>query len=136
MLLYGYERFCARNSMMEPSFLRGFIMKRMSFCLLCVFILSGCTVHKQLIPMGGSKADGTIRMGYHVGDTYGMFEKASVDMMQAQSLAIQKCKVWGYEGAEAFGGQSSQCTDPSPAGCRQADIYVEYQCTGGKASQN
>ncbi|EAA7089886.1 TPA: hypothetical protein G8R26_003689 [Salmonella enterica] len=101
-----------------------------------VLILSGCTVHKQMTPVGGSKADGTIRMEYHVGESYGTFEKASVDIMQAQSLAAQKCRVWGYDGAEAFGGQTSQCTDPSPMGCRQMDVYVEYQCVGGKASQN
>ena len=90
---------------------KGFIMKKIAFCLLGFLILSGCTVHKQMTPVGGSKADGTIKMGYHVGDSYGAFEKASVDMMQAQSLAAQKCRIWGYDGAEAFGGQTSQCTD-------------------------
>ncbi|HHT2661497.1 TPA: YecR family lipoprotein [Citrobacter freundii] len=111
-------------------------MKKITLCCLCVLALSGCTVQKQMTPVGGSKADGTIRMGYHVGDSYGAFEKANVDLMQGQSLAAQKCRVWGYDGAEAFGGQTSQCTDPSPMGCRQADVYIEYQCTGGKASQN
>lgn len=111
-------------------------MKKIAFCLFGFLILSGCTVHKQMTPVGGSKADGTIRMGYHVGESYGAFEKASVDMNQGQSLAAQKCRVLGYDGAEAFGGQTSQCTDPSPMGCRQMDVYVEYQCVGGKASQN
>lgn len=111
---------------------KGFIMTKIAFCFIGVLMLSGCTVQKQMTPVGGSKADGTIRMGY----SYGAFETPSVDLMQAQSQAAQKCRVWGYNGAEAFGGQVSNCVDPSPAACRRMDVYVEYQCTGGKASQN
>lgn len=82
--------------------------------------------------MGGSKADGTVRMGY----TYGMFENAKVDLMQAGELAARKCKTWGYDGAEAFGGQSSVCAQMGAYGCERTNVSVEYQCTGGKASQN
>ena len=114
----------------------GSIMKKIMLCFVGILTLTGCTVQKQMTPVGGSKADATIRMGYHVGDRYGAFEKANVDMKQGQSLAEQKCRVWGYNGAEIFGGQTTQCTDPSPMGCRQADVYIEYQCTGGKASEN
>ncbi|TQO10299.1 UNVERIFIED_ORG: hypothetical protein FHU01_1543 [Citrobacter freundii] len=58
-------------------------MKKISLCCLCVLALSGCTVQKQMTPVSGSKADGTIRMGYHVGDSYGAFEKANVDIIFA-----------------------------------------------------
>lgn len=33
-------------------------------------LLSGCAVQKQLVPTGGSKADGTVKMSY----SFGMFE--------------------------------------------------------------
>lgn len=82
--------------------------------------------------MGGSKADGTVSMGY----TYGMFENTKVDLMQAETLAARKCKTWGYDGAEAFGGQNSICAQMGPYGCERTNVTVEYQCTGGKASQN
>lgn len=82
--------------------------------------------------MGGSKADGTVRMGY----TYGMFENAKVDLNQAQTMAAKKCKTWGYEGAEAFGGQTSVCAQAGAYGCEMTNVSVEYQCTGGKASEN
>jgi hypothetical protein len=110
-------------------------MKRIA-TLIGLLLLSGCTVHKELIPVGGSKADGTIRMGYRLGDTYGAYEIASVNMTQGQALAAQKCKVWGYDGAEAFGGQVTNCVNSGPMGCVQSEVYIEYQCAGGKASQN
>ena len=106
-------------------------MKKSAICILGVLILSGCAVQKQMMAMGGSKADGTIKMGY----SYGMFEVPKVDMNHAETLAAQKCKVWGYENAEPFGGQVSQCVQPSSSGCAQTDVYIEYQCTGGKSSQ-
>lgn len=98
-----------------------------------VLILSGCAVKKDMVPMGGSKADGTVRMGYSVGQ----FEKPVIDLNQASVLAAQKCKTWGYEGAEPFGGQTTQCGQTDGWGsCIMSNVSVEYQCTGGKAAQN
>lgn len=82
--------------------------------------------------MGGSKADGTIRMGY----TYGLFEKPVIDTVQAQNLATQKCRTWGYDGSEPFGGQTTVCAEMGDLGCETNNVSIEYQCTGGKASQN
>ncbi|MCV3771416.1 YecR-like lipofamily protein [Enterobacter sp. RD4-1-1] len=109
------------------------MMKRIVLIVLTTMILSGCAVRKEMVPMGGSKADGTVRMGY----TVGQFEKPVVDLNQAASLAAQKCKTWGYEGAEPFGGQTSQCGQMDGFGsCIMSNVSVEYQCTGGKAAQN
>jgi len=108
-------------------------MKKMIMAGLAVMLLVGCSVKKDMVPMGGSKADGTVRMGY----TVGQFEKPVVDLGQAATLAAQKCKTWGYEGAEAFGGQTSQCGQTDGWGaCILSNVSVEYQCTGGKAAQN
>lgn len=108
-------------------------MKKFVILALGIMVLSGCAVRKEMVPMGGSKADGTVRMGYMVGQ----FEKPVVDLNQAATLAGQKCKTWGYEGAEAFGGQTSQCAQTDGWGaCVAANVSVEYQCTGGKSAQN
>lgn len=102
-------------------------MKKVAF-VLGVLLLSGCTVHKQMTAIGGSKADGTVKMGY----SYGLFEVPNVDKTHAAELAGQKCKIWGYESAEPFGGAVTQCVHPTSSGCAQTDVYVEYQCLGGK----
>ncbi|TKU40023.1 YecR family lipoprotein [Citrobacter sp. wls714] len=54
-----------------------------------------------MIPVEGSKADGTIIMGY----SYGVFGNPNIDLTQVHSQASQKCRVWDYNGAEAFCGQ-------------------------------
>lgn len=108
-------------------------MQKVIVATLAIMILSGCSVRKEMVPMGGSKADGTVRMGY----TVGQFEKPVVDLNQATLLAGQKCKTWGYEGAEPFGGQTVQCGQTDGWGsCIVSNVSVEYQCTGGKAAQN
>jgi len=75
---------------------------------------------------GGSRADGTVRLSYEVG----MFEQAVVDEAQGLQLARQRCATWGYTGAEAFGGTTSQCTSMSTSGCSVTLVTKEYQCTG------
>lgn len=107
-------------------------MRKVLLLVIGALLLSGCAAKKQMIPMGGSKADGTVKMGY----TVKMFENPVVDLMQAKGLAAQKCQTWGYDGAEAFGGQSSVCGEMGGYGCNVTNVTVEYQCTGGKASQN
>jgi len=107
-------------------------MKKILVVGLGVVILSGCATQKQMAPIGGSKADGTVRMGYN----FGIFEKPVVDLNSAKNLAEQKCKKWGYTGAEAFGGQISSCAQAGDYGCNMTNVSIEYQCTGGKASDN
>lgn len=107
-------------------------MNKIVLVVLGVVALVGCAAKKEMVPMGGSKADGTVKMGYE----FGMFEKPVVDLNQAAQLAARKCKTWGYDGAEAFGGQTSQCAQVGAYGCERTNVAVEYQCTGGKASQN
>ncbi|EGT3623050.1 YecR family lipoprotein [Morganella morganii subsp. sibonii] len=108
-------------------------MNKIFIATLCSLLISGCTVKKEMTPIGGSKADGTVRMGY----TVGSFETPLIDMQQASDLAAKKCSVWGYTGAEAFGGKTSRCTQADGwGGCNMTEVSVEFQCIGGKASDN
>ncbi|XUA19938.1 YecR family lipoprotein [Citrobacter sp. OP27] len=102
-------------------------MRKSLFALLAAtLILSGCATKKQLVPTGGSKADGTVRMSY----TYGMFEQPVVDPQQGVTAATARCSAWGYSGAEAFGGSTSVCSQMSSSGCTMTTVTTEYQCTG------
>jgi len=107
-------------------------MNKIIYSSLVAFFLSGCAEKVTISPIGGSKADGTIKMGY----SYKIFEKPIVDFDTANVLAVQKCKVWGYDGAEAFGGQTMICSMPSIYGCEIKTVSIDYQCTGNKASNN
>ena len=88
--------------------------------------LQGCAVQKTLTPIGGSRADGVVRLGF----TVSAFEKPVVDEQQAYRAAAQRCHAWGYSDAEAFGGRSVSCIDGGSYGCNAWQVTVEYQCTG------
>lgn len=107
-------------------------MKKIFFSTVLLVLLSGCTQKVPISPIGGSKADGTIKLGY----SYKMFEEPVVDLVAAKKLAVQKCKIWGYEGAEAFGGQTMTCSMPNMYGCEIKSVSIEYQCTGSNIHKN
>ncbi|EOZ5887346.1 YecR family lipoprotein, partial [Escherichia coli] len=70
--------------------------KSLMLLLASTLIISGCATKKQLVPTGGSKSDGTVRMSY----SYGMFESPVVDPQQGMNAAKARCAAWGYSGAE------------------------------------
>jgi hypothetical protein len=91
--------------------------------------LAACATAKSYTATGGSRSDGTVRLSYEVG----MFEVPTVDENQGLQLARQRCATWGYTGAEAFGGTTSQCTSMGSSGCMVTLVTKEYQCTGNGA---
>lgn len=88
--------------------------------------LSACATAKTWQATGGSRGDGVVRLSYQ----FGMFEKPEVNDAAGQRVAADRCAVWGYTGAEAFGGQTQVCNSMSNSGCQQWLVTKEYQCTG------
>lgn len=73
----------------------------------------------------GSRSDGIVELSYEIG---GM-QSAKIDYSKAQSAATKRCAAWGYQNAEAFGGEKRECQFWSNYGCSQWYITVSYQCT-------
>lgn len=103
-------------------------MKKLALLAACAVLLTvaACATAKTYTATGGSRSDGTVRLSYNVG----MFETATVDEAQGLNVARQRCATWGYTGAEAFGGVTTQCTQVSSSGCMATLVTKEYQCTG------
>jgi hypothetical protein len=99
---------------------------------LTTLFISGCAVQKQLIPTGGSRADGTVKLSYE----YGLFEAPQLDAQQGLIAAKQRCSAWGYTSAEAFGGSTQTCTNSTRNGCNRWLVSIEYQCAGGSHPLN
>ena len=93
-------------------------------------LISACASDKILVPTGGSRSDGIVKMSYE----YGGFEAPKVDLAQGVDASLQRCKAWGYTGSEPFGGQIKTCQMRSQYGCSQWLVTIEYQCTGGSPS--
>lgn len=95
--------------------------------MLATALSSGCAVKKNFYATGGSRADGTVDMAYD----FAQFEQPVVSLDQAQGIALQKCAVWGYRQAEAFGGQTTHCDQRDGWGnCVAGQVVVKYQCIG------
>lgn len=102
-------------------------MKNMLIALTLGAMLSGCAVTKDWSATGGSRADGVVRLSYEIGE----MENAQLNESQAVRLAAQRCKTWGYSGAEAFGGITRQCNMRGGfSGCAKWMVTKEFQCTG------
>jgi hypothetical protein len=100
--------------------------------VLVIIFIQGCAVQKQLVPTGGSRADGTVKLSYE----YGLFEAPKLDAQQGLSAAQRRCAAWGYNGAEPFGGSTQTCINSSNGGCNRWLASIEYQCSGSSHPLN
>jgi hypothetical protein len=102
-------------------------MKILAIASVTAMLLTGCAVTKDWAATGGSRSDGVVRLSYEVRE----FEKPQLSEQQAINLASQRCKAWGYSGAEAFGGVTRTCNQGGGlGGCAQWMVTKEYQCMG------
>ena len=88
-------------------------------------VLASCATPKAWSPIGGSRADATVTLGY----TYDLFEQPQL-ASSGDDLAKQRCGAWGYSGAEAFGAVMTQCIAMSNSGCMTTQVTKTYQCLG------
>jgi hypothetical protein len=61
-------------------------MKHVTFFAASIFIIifiQGCAVQKELVPTGGSRADGTVKLSYE----FGLFEVQKLDAQQGMKAA-------------------------------------------------
>ncbi len=100
--------------------------KKILFIVLFAAFIQGCAVQKILVPTGGSRSDGTVKMSYDLG----ALQVATVDQAQGMKSAKSRCAAWGYTGAEPFGGETRTCTSSSMGSCNMFHVTIEYQCTG------
>ena len=92
-----------------------------------ILALTGCATPKLFQPVGGSRADGTVRLSFQ----HTAYEAPVYDVAQGTPLAVQRCKAWGYTDAEAFGSPVRKCLASDAYGsCNLFEIGVEYQCVG------
>lgn len=106
------------------------LYRQLGLMCLLTFVFSGCAVQKNLMPTGGSRADGTIRLSYDKG----IFETVEVNTRQGDLAAKQRCMAWGYTAAAPFGGATESCVQYGRSGCIRTRVTVMYQCMGGAAS--
>ena len=108
-------------------------MKIFYAAALAAVALSGCAVQSTMVPTGGSRSDGTVKMSYD----FGALQVPKIDPSQGLASAKARCAAWGYTGAEPFGGSTKSCIQGGGfGGCDVFRVTVEYQCTGNPPPHN
>lgn len=100
--------------------------------------ITGCTATRVNVtpsPISGSKADGTITMGYKEVSTSTAPTISVVDWAASDVAAQKKCEVWGYASSERFGTyQNETCQKfaqnvwTGTMECAVKMVTVSYQC--------
>jgi len=91
--------------------------------------LSGCvTVPKSWQPIGGSKADGVVKIGYEILDV----ERTTTSEQQGLDTARSACSAWGYRNAQPFSLESRTCNiyygRHGNSACKSWIVSRQYQC--------
>ena len=101
-------------------------MKKIVLFPVAIAALAGCATVTDMSATGGSRSDGIVRLSYEAGQ----FDKVQIDEAAALQTAVARCRTWGYQNAEAFGGVQRQCQMTGGLGCARWYVTKEYQCTG------
>ncbi|WP_330206152.1 YecR family lipoprotein [Pseudomonas sp. AM14(2022)] len=91
---------------------------------LTAFALTGCATPKQWEATGGSKNDGVVQVSYELGQ----FESGQTNAAQGLTVAMERCKTWGYKNAEVTGSEKNICRTMGQFNCLQTTITQDYLC--------
>jgi len=99
---------------------------KLIFAFAFAVALAGCAEpRKDIYALDGSRADGLLDVAFQGSAAYD-----AGDMTKALEIASQKCRVWGYQGAEKFGSKRSVCRNKNFFGCLESEQTVKFQCAG------
>ncbi|MBI1492678.1 YecR family lipoprotein [Halocynthiibacter styelae] len=103
-----------------------YITKASLLSLIGLTLVSCATpVEKTPLPIGGSRADGSVVLGYQ----HSWIEVPTVDWAAASVSATRRCQAWGYRSADPFEGIRTQCERSDVYGtCLETTVSKTYQC--------
>lgn len=100
-------------------------MIRLSLSVL-LLALAGCTTYKLWSVADSDRDTASVALFYE----YRKFESPQVDERAGLQMARERCRDWGYPGAQRK-GEDRQCVDGGEPDCSRWRVIREYRCTGG-----
>ena len=115
------------------------MMKKILITLAVTITMTGCVSTKMVdvaaTTIHGSKADGSVTMGYMTRDDAYTIQLPNVDWKIVDNIASQKCKAWNYSEAKRFGDMTrTQCNMQQYDAwvgkmyCSEKLTLINYQC--------
>jgi hypothetical protein len=93
-------------------------------------LLGACATSQHWSPAGGDRETGIVKVSYeHEGQA-----EPDLSESQADRMADDRCRTWGYRDAELIPGLLRSCTNESGNRCELWKVTREYQCQNGSES--
>ena len=106
---------------------------RRLFLLIPAFAMLGaCATTDHWSSTGGDRDAGVVKVSYEHADEV---ELAPNDA-QADLMADNRCKTWGYHDAELIPGLVRSCTSADGNRCELWKVTREYQCQNTQTAKN
>jgi hypothetical protein len=104
-------------------------MKFPLYAAFLVFLpaLAGCTTYKLWSVADSDQETATVALFYE----YRKFESPQVDERAGVEMARERCRDWGYPGAQRK-GEDRKCLDGDDNKCSRWRVVREYRCTGDR----
>ena len=92
--------------------------------LVLAALLAGCTTYKLWSPGDSDQDNGIVRLTYE----YRKYESPQVDERGGLEMARERCRDWGYPGANRK-GEDRKCISGDEINCSRWQVIREYRCT-------
>ena len=93
-------------------------------------LLGACATTEHWSASGGDRDIGIVKISYEHEEA----AEPELSVAQADQMADNRCKTWGYRDAELIPGLVRSCTNSEGNRCELWKVTREYQCQN--ASQN
>jgi hypothetical protein len=90
-------------------------------------LLGACATGGHWSSSGGDREAGVVKVSYEHSDEV----EPTLSGVQADKLADNRCKTWGYREAELIPGLVRNCTNSEGNRCELWKVTREYQCQSG-----
>jgi hypothetical protein len=91
-------------------------------------LLAACATTEHWSPAGGDRDAGVVKISYEHGDE----AEPQLSDAQADRMADNRCKTWGYREAELIPGLLRNCASSEGNRCELWKVTREYQCQSGQ----
>jgi hypothetical protein len=90
-----------------------------------LLVAPGCTTYKMWSVADSDRDTSTVSLFYE----YRKFESPQVDERAGVEMARERCRDWGYPGAQRK-GEDRQCIDGEESSCAKWRVIRHYRCSG------
>jgi hypothetical protein len=102
-------------------------LRKLALLIPAFSLLGACATTERWSPAGGDREVGIVKVSYEHDDEV----EPDLSEAQADQMAENRCKTWGYRDAALIPGLLRSCTNAEGNRCELWKVTREYQCQSG-----